>query len=55
MTLQVICLSKKPLIEIYYTTALCSFLSAACEAHDALGVLRRAAEQTAVIEQTFAP
>lgn len=42
-------------VYIYYITAQHSFLSAACEAHGALGVLSRAAEQTAVIEQTFAP
>ena len=42
-------------IYIYNITTQHSFLSAACEAYDALGVLSRAAEQTAVIEQTFAP
>lgn len=55
MTLQFIFLNKPPLIEIYCITALRSFPSAACEAHAALGVLRRAAEQTAVIEQPFTP
>lgn len=45
---------KRPDIYIYYITAQHSFLSAACEAHDALGVLGRAAEQTAVVKQTFA-
>lgn len=30
-------------------------LSAGCEAEDALGVLCKAAQQTAGIEQTFAP